>query len=49
MNTKRSFSKLFGSTWVKLTAGLGMVGGVIAVVATLPAAQGDYNLSQSPL
>lgn len=49
MNTNRHLSSVIRSKWTQLAAVLGVVGGVAAVISTLPAAVGDYNLSQSPL
>lgn len=49
MNMKRHLSSVIGSKWVKIGGGLGAIGGLMLVVANLPAAIGDYNLSQSPL
>ena len=49
MNMKRHISSVIGSKWIKIGGGLGAIGGLMLVVANLPAAIGDYNLSQSPL
>ncbi len=49
MNMKRRLSSVAGSKWLKIGGGLGAIGGLLLVVSNLPAALGDYNLSQSPL
>jgi len=49
MNMKRKISSVIGSKALKVGGGLGAIGGLLLVVSNLPAALGDYNLSQSPL
>lgn len=49
MNKINTLSSVFRSGWTKMAGVLAVTGWVVLNVAPLPAAMGDYNLSQSPL